>query len=81
MSIGSSIFLVVVGAILYFATNFTVSGVDIDLIGVILMVAGVVGLLLSLLVMNRRTKSSVTVDDGRGPVTRTESRSDTAPMV
>lgn len=48
MTIGAGIFLIAVGAILKFATNFHVSGLSIDTIGVILMVAGAVGLLIGL---------------------------------
>ena len=48
MTIGAGIFLIAVGAILKFATNFHVQGVSIDTIGVILMVAGAVGLLIGL---------------------------------
>ena len=46
--IGASIFLVVVGAILAFAVTADVSGVDIATVGSILMIAGGVGFLLSL---------------------------------
>ena len=49
MSIGASIFLLVVGAILTFAVNVTTEGFNINTVGIILMVAGVIGLLLSLL--------------------------------
>jgi len=45
MSIGASIFLLVVGAILTFAVNVTTSGFNINTVGIILMVAGVVSLL------------------------------------
>ncbi len=48
MGIGTSIFLIAVGAILKYAVTADVSGVDINTVGVILMVAGVVGLLVSL---------------------------------
>lgn len=48
MTIGAGIFLIAVGAILYFATNIHVQGVSIDTIGLILMVAGLVGLLIGL---------------------------------
>jgi len=48
MTIGAGIFLIAVGAILKFATNIHVQGVSIDTIGVILMVAGIVGLLIGL---------------------------------
>jgi predicted membrane channel-forming protein YqfA (hemolysin III family) len=49
MSIGASIFLLVVGAILTFAVDVSTRGFNINTVGIILMVAGVVGLLLSLL--------------------------------
>jgi hypothetical protein len=48
MGIGTSIFLIAVGAILKFAVTDAISGVDLATVGVILMVAGVLGLLLSL---------------------------------
>jgi hypothetical protein len=49
MGIGVSLILIAVGAILTWAVNATVSGVDINAIGVILMIVGAVGLLLSLM--------------------------------
>jgi hypothetical protein len=49
VGIGFSIFLFVVGAILTFAVDVNTQGFDLHTVGVILMVAGVVGLLLSLL--------------------------------
>ena len=49
MSIGASIFLLVVWAILTFAVDVTAEGFNINTVGIILMVAGVIGLLLSLL--------------------------------
>ena len=49
MGIGVSLILVAVGAILTWAVNASVSGVDINAIGVILMIVGAVGLLLSLM--------------------------------
>jgi Domain of unknown function (DUF6458) len=48
MTIGAGIFLIAVGAILKFATNVHVKGISIDTIGVILMIAGAVGLLIGL---------------------------------
>jgi hypothetical protein len=50
MGIGASIFLIAVGAIITFAVNVAVSGVDLSTIGVILMVVGGIGLLWSLIV-------------------------------
>ncbi len=49
MTIGTSIFLFALGAILYFAVNATLAGIEIKTIGVILMVVGVIGLVISLL--------------------------------
>ncbi|HMS60629.1 MAG TPA: DUF6458 family protein [Tepidiformaceae bacterium] len=49
MGIGVSIFLIAVGAILAFAVNYTASGIDINTVGVILMVVGGIGLALSVL--------------------------------
>jgi predicted membrane channel-forming protein YqfA (hemolysin III family) len=49
MSLGASIFLLVVGAILTFAVDVTTSGFSIHTVGIILMVAGALGVVLSLL--------------------------------
>src|SRR5579872_6548688 len=49
MGIGVSLILIAVGATLTWAINATVSGVDINAVGVILMIVGAVGLLLSLM--------------------------------
>jgi hypothetical protein len=49
MGIGVSLILIAAGAILTWAINATVSGVDITTIGVILMVVGAIGLILSLM--------------------------------
>jgi Domain of unknown function (DUF6458) len=48
MGISLSILMVAVGAVLTWAVSAEVSGVDITAVGVILMVVGIVGLLLSL---------------------------------
>lgn len=48
-SIGLSLFLVAVGAVLAWAVETEVSGVDIKVVGAILMLVGVAGLVLSLL--------------------------------
>ena len=49
MGIGVSLILIAAGAILTWAVTATVNGVNINTIGVILMVVGAVGLLLSLM--------------------------------
>jgi hypothetical protein len=51
MGMGTSIFLIAIGAILRFAVTATVSGVNIHAVGTVLLVVGVVGLLISLLYM------------------------------
>ena len=48
MGLGVSLFLIAAGAILTFAVNATVSGLDINTVGWILMIVGAVGILLSL---------------------------------
>jgi hypothetical protein len=45
-----SIFLIAVGAILRYAITVTVEGVEIDTVGLILMVVGIIGLVISLAV-------------------------------
>jgi hypothetical protein len=49
--------LIAVGAILTFAVNASVSGVDIATVGVILMIIGVIGLLISLLYLAPRRRA------------------------
>ena len=56
MGIGTSLFLLAVGAILYFAVNADISGLEISTIGLILMVVGVIGLLISLFYANLFTR-------------------------
>jgi hypothetical protein len=48
MSLGASLFLIAVGAILHFAVTADLAGIDIQVVGTILMVVGVVGLAISL---------------------------------
>lgn len=49
MGIGVSVFLIAVGAILSFAIDVSTDGVNLDTVGVILMIVGAIGLLTSLL--------------------------------
>jgi Domain of unknown function (DUF6458) len=48
MGFGTSIFLIAVGAILAFAVNTTVQGLDLVVVGWILMGVGALGIVLSL---------------------------------
>ncbi|MBB6402858.1 DUF6458 family protein [Arthrobacter sp. AZCC_0090] len=72
MGIGSSIFLIAIGAILAFAIpGDVVSFIDLHMVGYILMVVGVIGLIVSLFVFGpRRTRriseSRATVDPATG---------------
>jgi len=69
MTIAAGIFLIAVGAILRYATNLHVEGVSIDTVGLILMIAGAVGLVLSFfqeaIWSARRRRDEVVVDDRR----------------
>lgn len=49
MSIGASIFLIAAGAIVRYALTFEIEGVDREALGLILMIAGIIGLALSLI--------------------------------
>jgi beta-lactamase regulating signal transducer with metallopeptidase domain len=62
MGIGTSLFLIAVGAILYFAVNADISGLEISTVGIILMVVGVVGLLISLFLLTTSRRETVVRD-------------------
>ena len=67
MGIGGSLFLIAVGAICYWALNVDIAGIEIDTIGIILMVIGGIGLILSLLfwssfAQNRRRQDTVVTE-------------------
>lgn len=55
MATGTSIFLIALGAILTFAVDVTVAGIDIAAVGVILMIAGAIGIVVSLMWLDRAT--------------------------
>jgi hypothetical protein len=65
MGIGAGVFLMAVGAILTFAVDFTVSGLDIAVVGVVLMAAGAVGIVLDLAVFAPRRRRVVYQDRPR----------------
>jgi hypothetical protein len=60
MTIGGSIALIVIGAILAFAVSFDIAGLSINAIGFILMLGGLVGLLLGMLAYQRSTRVAST---------------------
>ena len=72
MGIGVSIFLIAIGAILVWGVNAEVAGMDIDAIGVILVIVGAIGILVSMMFWSSwggfgGRRREVVVDD-RGPV-------------
>jgi hypothetical protein len=48
VNLGGSLFLIAVGAILHFAVTADLSGIDLQVVGTILMIVGLVGLAISL---------------------------------
>jgi len=60
VGIGGSIFLIAVGAILAFAVHVSVGWLSLNVVGYVLMVAGLVGLLLTLWFWNNRRRTAVT---------------------
>jgi hydrogenase-4 membrane subunit HyfE len=65
MTIGASLFLIAVGAVLKFAVTDSVKNVDLGTIGVILMVVGAAGLVLGLILMTSRRRTDVVSSPGR----------------
>ena len=53
MTIGTSMFLIAIGAILKYAITERVAGVNLHAAGVILMVVGVAGLIIGLMLLSR----------------------------
>lgn len=73
MGIGFSILLLAAGAILAFAVHATVAGLDIRVVGIILMAAGAIGLILTMVVLAPRRRRTVVETRGSysgDPVTR-----------
>lgn len=65
MGIGVGIFLIAVGAIMTFALDVRVAGIDLDMVGWILMLAGVAGLVLFFYLWNRRRAPRAVVTESR----------------
>ena len=63
MGIGTSIFLLALGAIFTFAVEFDVAGIEIATVGVILMIAGIIGLLISLFWLSQNRAAAPVVRD------------------
>jgi Domain of unknown function (DUF6458) len=67
VTIGGSIALIIIGAILRFAVTWTPNGINLQIVGDILMVGGVIGLIISIsfLVARRRRAASAQVYEER----------------
>lgn len=81
MGIGIGVVLLVVGAILAFAVSFDISGIDIHVIGYIVMAGGLIALIIGLVVQLPRTRrnrsTAITTDQaGRQYVTERDDRID-----
>jgi hypothetical protein len=74
VGIGVSLFLIAAGAILTFALNLHVGGVNLDVVGWILMVVGALGLIVTMFIWGGRGR-------GSGPTTYVEERRDVGPPV
>ena len=66
MRLGTGIVLLALGAILAFALRIDLSGVDLQVVGWILMAAGAIGVLLELAVWAPRRRTRVVQTDGYG---------------
>jgi hypothetical protein len=72
MGIGASLTLIAAGAILVWGVTAEVAGIDVDAIGVILMVVGIVGLVLSMIFWSswggwRRRRATYVEEGPPGP--------------
>ena len=67
MSIGASVLLLLAGAILRFAVTWSPKNVDLQVVGVILMIGGGVGLIaaVAIMVMRRRREQATQVYEER----------------
>jgi hypothetical protein len=73
MGIGISVFLLAAGAVMTFAIEVeNAEGININTVGIILMVAGAIGLITSMVVFGRRDRVGTTTDTGRVVETRRE---------
>ncbi len=59
MRIGASLLLIAIGAVLRFAVTKKVNGIDLQTVGVILMIVGIVGLVITLILMSTRRRTDV----------------------
>ena len=82
MRLGTAIVLLALGAILTFALRFDVSGIDLQVVGWILMIVGALGIVLEVAVWGPRARRRVTHTDAygaaaAGPAQRTTTTDET----
>jgi uncharacterized membrane protein YhaH (DUF805 family) len=67
VTIGGSVALIIIGAILRFAVTWSPKNVDLQVIGVILMIGGVAGLCvaIALMIVRRHDRASAEVTEQR----------------
>ncbi len=65
MGIGVGIFLAVVGLILMFAIDVNIPGIEDNTLGLILLIAGIVGIVLGLIASRNAGRSTHTVEERR----------------
>lgn len=65
MTVGASLLLIAIGAILRFAVTSHLNGVNVGTIGVILMIVGAVGLVIGLILITSRRRTDVITRPGR----------------
>lgn len=74
VGIGGSIFLIALGAILAFAVNASLGWLDVNVVGWVMMIAGLAGLILTLWFWNSRRRRTVRTVDRAGNVHTTTDR-------
>lgn len=67
MGIGGGIFLLVLGGILAFGIQDSIEGINLTVIGYIMMAAGVLAIILSLVMSQRRSTSQTVVQHSAPP--------------
>lgn len=76
MRIGASLVLIALGAILKFAVTARTSGLDLGVVGVILMIVGVLGLLITMAMMFSRRRTEVIHRPGHTTYIEPDDRAD-----
>jgi hypothetical protein len=64
VKIGASLFVIALGAILAFAVDWSPSGIDLETVGIILMIVGGVLFMLSLIILATRANRGEPLEDG-----------------